>query len=408
VTVSRILRSRESELAELARALVAAPSPNPPGDERAVVRVLEAYLARLSDVRVRIHGPSPRRPTLVAALGTGERTLALAAHTDTHPIADGWTVDPAGELRGDRLYGRGSTDNKGAVAAMAVVFRVLAEHGAMTPRTRLLLIANADEETGGREGVEALCEQWDESPDAIVVAEPSGVFEPWETLWVDARGTSRFALSTRGVDTHSSLAGRDGARSAIEDLELLVSELRDRIALRPCARPDVRVDDRLTLVSMHGGQGYGRVPADATAECELRVGPGLEQASVEQAVEQAFEEACSAHAIAHARLEYATGSLRWMAPSACPPDSWAVTCATLAWKATFGVTPTLGCFPGGTDARLFAADGTPTVIAGPGALVRAHHADEYVTLDELSDAARLYAEIVQSFQTERTGDAQLP
>ncbi len=385
------------ELLDLTRALIEAPSPNPPGDERAVVAVLERFLSGLAGVELRIFGPRPERPTLVAALGRGGRTLALAAHTDTHPIGEGWTTDPRGEARGDMLLGRGTSDNKGAVAAMAIAFRRIAERGRLGGNGRLLLVANADEETGGREGIEALCASWDESPDAVVVAEPSGILAPWESLWIAARGTLRFSLDVRGSETHSSLAGRPEVKSAVESLVALIDGMRDRLS-GTLAREHSGFGriSRLTVVHLAGGSGWGVVPAHAHAACELRLGPGVAQDEIEAELERAFTGARAAVG-AEAEISFPGGGLRWMAPSSSPADAPIVAAAARAWRMVFGVDPSLGWFPGGTDARLFEAAEIPTVIAGPGALVRAHRPDEYVTVDELIGAVDLYAAIAEDF-----------
>jgi acetylornithine deacetylase/succinyl-diaminopimelate desuccinylase-like protein len=376
-----------AELLELTRALVAAPTPNPPGDERAILPVLERYLA---GVDCRVHYAAPDRPTLVAGVGDGPRTLVLAAHTDTHPVGEGWTADPLGELRGDTLFGRGTTDNKGAVAAMAAVLRA----SAVPPGARLVLVANADEETGGRHGAESLCAAWGLAPDAVLVAEPSGIESSWEALWVAARGTLRWRLRTRGRPTHSSLAGQ--APSAVESLDALLAAMRRRLPVLDHRDAATGAASRLTVVEVHGGAGWGVVPAEAGAACELRLVPGLTRDEVEDQVAAAFE-AARKEVGADAELDYPDGGLRWMAPSASVPEEPIVRAARAAWREVRGEDPALGCFPGGTDARLFEAAGSPTVIAGPGALARAHHADEYVTADELVTAARLYAATVAAF-----------
>jgi acetylornithine deacetylase/succinyl-diaminopimelate desuccinylase-like protein len=65
-----------------------------------------------------------------------------------------------------------------------------------------------------------------------------------------------------------------------------------------------------------------------------------------------------------------------------------------------GQPPSLGCFPGGTDARLFTEYGVPALSGvGPGALVRAHQPDEYVTTGELATATQLYAGIIARYAT---------
>lgn len=374
------------DVVALTRELIRAPSVNPPGDERAVIPVLERFLAGVPGVDVRVHAPRPERPSLVAAVGSGPRTLALAAHTDTHPIAGDWTVDPLGaDLADGRIHGRGGTDNKGAVAAMAVAFARLAPQ---LDGARLLLVANADEETGGAEGVATLLPVWGEAPDAAVVAEPSGIDGPWEALWVGARGTTRFVVRTMGTATHASLAGRPGVRSALEALEALLDSMRATLAPLAGAR------GRLTVVWLRGGEGWGVVPPEAEAGCELRLAPGAEQDAAEAAVRAAFAAAAPDGAAA---LAFADGGLRWMSPSGQPDDAPIVASARRAWRVALGAEPALGCFPGGTDARLFETVGIPTVIAGPGALVRAHQPDEHVTVDELTTAVALYEAIAADF-----------
>jgi acetylornithine deacetylase/succinyl-diaminopimelate desuccinylase-like protein len=404
VTPADLIAARTDELIDLTAELVRAPSPNPPGDERAVASVLARYLGELAGVEYRTFEPAPGRVTLVASVGDGSPSLVLAAHTDTHPAAAGWSSDPYGAEQLDgRMLGRGTTDNKGAVAAMALVFRALAEREGRGRAGRIVFVANADEETGGVHGVEALCASWDERPDAAIVAEPSGVFAPWEALWTGARGTSRFTIKTCAPRTHSSLAGRNGVVSALEALQVLLARLTDQLETLRRRDPAFALAPRLTVVSLAGGEGFGVVPGGAEAQCELRVLPGSDQGTVETDVRSTFE-AVRAEVGIDATLEFAAGGLRWMAPSSVPPDAPIVSAATEAWRTEFGSAPSLDCFPGGTDARLFAAAGVPAVIVGPGALSRAHQPDEYVTIDELVSAARVYAAVVSLF-TEAAGPA---
>jgi acetylornithine deacetylase/succinyl-diaminopimelate desuccinylase-like protein len=384
-----------AQLAELALALVACPSPNPPGDERAVVGVLRSFLATCDGVELSFFEPAPQRQTLVATAGAGSPCLMLAAHTDTHAVGSGWTVNPLGESSPDgRLYGRGTTDNKGAVAAMATAFASLAgthhEHG------RLLFVANADEETGGLDGAGALSRSWSERPDGAIVAEASGVDRPWERLWIGARGTSRFTIRTEGTSTHSSLAGRTNVRSAVELLQKLLNEFRDRLPVLANQHPIFGAGNRLTVVRIQGGEGWGTVPGRATAACELRLLPGVDQTHIETEVSSAFE-AARLSVNATAALEFAAGGLRWMDPSQADPESEIVKAASAAWAEVVGSPAQLDCFPGATDARLFEQAGIPCVVLGPGALSRAHHADEFVTTDELSTAYRLYRSVAARF-----------
>src|SRR5690349_21113366 len=106
---------------ELLRRLVAARSPNPPGDEREVADVIEREAAALGLPRAGCFARDPRRPNLIFNLGDGSPTLILAAHMDTVPAIDipSWLSDPwqLTEVDG-RQVGLGSSDMKGGIAAM--------------------------------------------------------------------------------------------------------------------------------------------------------------------------------------------------------------------------------------------------------------------------------------------------
>lgn len=388
--LARSLAARAGDVVDLTEALVRAPSPNPPGDERASAAVLDRYLDGVPGVRRVVVGAREARPNLIFMTGNGTRVLTLAAHMDTHPIVGDWTFDPAGQRVGDRLYGRGTTDNKGAVAGMATVFRSACEHG-IPPDLRLIFLANADEEIGGADGIQTVLDRFDEPLGAVVVAEPSGIDAPFEALYVAARGTSRFTLSTSGLRTHSSLAGRPTVASAIENLDRALRSIAERLPVLSHSHGHFGPAGRLTVVRIEGGDGYGVVPYAARAEVEIRLTPGSTQDAIEQGIRAAIEGL-------DVELEFAERSLRWMGPSEIDIEHPLTQAAAAAWRDVLGSPPELGCFPGGTDARLFTERGIPALSGvGPGALVRAHHPDEYVTKDELATATRLYAAIVARY-----------
>lgn len=394
MSLTDALRARADDVPDLTAALVRQPSPNPPGDERRAAAVLDDYLSGVPGVRRQLVANRPERPNLVFTTGGGDRGLALSAHLDTHPIGGEWQFDALGEQDGDRLYGRGATDNKGAVAAMAAVFRAAAEHG-LPDGDRLVLIANADEETGGAEGVGVLVDALTERLDAIVVGEPSGVDESWEALYVAARGTSRFAVSACGVRTHSSLAGRPGVTSALETLETALTALRSHLPRLKHDHDAFGPAGRLTVVRIESGEGYGVVPAHARAEIELRLTPGATQEATEREITDILDGL-------DVDLSFAQGSLRWMGPSEIGVTHPLTGAAIGAWRDVFRGEPRLACFPGGTDARLYTERGLPALSGvGPGALIRAHHPDEYVTFTELRTATHLYAAIVDHWTRAR-------
>jgi acetylornithine deacetylase/succinyl-diaminopimelate desuccinylase-like protein len=108
-----------SAVVELTSALIAAASPNPPGDEREAARVATDALP----VAPRVLARSPERPNLLATLdfGPGGRHLVLCGHLDTKPVGGAsWSVDPfAATIEGDRLYGLGAVAARRALGGAA-------------------------------------------------------------------------------------------------------------------------------------------------------------------------------------------------------------------------------------------------------------------------------------------------
>ena len=117
------IEEHREKLLEFAARLVATPSPNLPGDERAIVAVILAEMKRLGLVGAEVAAKEPHRPNVIYRLRGGRPgpVLMLCGHSDTKPVGDAshWRTDPLQPVFKDgKLYGLGSTDMKGAVAAM--------------------------------------------------------------------------------------------------------------------------------------------------------------------------------------------------------------------------------------------------------------------------------------------------
>jgi acetylornithine deacetylase len=152
----------DSELVALLRELVGIPSMNPyrgaevpPGYGEAAIAERVAAFLRDSGLPVTLQEIAPGRPNILArlesshsALGTRHSTLLFVAHLDTVPV-DGMTIPPfEGFERDGRLWGRGSCDNKGSLAAMLTALRRVA--AAKSNSSTILFAGTADEESGYR------------------------------------------------------------------------------------------------------------------------------------------------------------------------------------------------------------------------------------------------------------------
>ena len=392
--VDAALTASEAAVVDLTRELVQAPSPNPPGDERAVAEVL---MRHVGDLHLATVATDPRRPNLV--FDTGERSgpaLLLSAHTDTAPANDGWSRGPfGGRVEGDRLYGRGTSDNKGAVAAMAIALKALAGLGDALPG-RVVLLANADEEAGGRAGIDAVVDRLPRV-DAAVVGEASGTASAFEALWVAGRGATRFSVMATGTAMHSSLVSEPGVANALEGAATVTTRLLAELPVLHRRHPEYGPCGLLIPVKASGGEGWGVVPSHAEVQFDLRVTPGEEFAVLRPEIEALVARVSSETGI-ELWVEFADSGREWIPPSEVGRGEPVVAAAREAWRAVLGAEPPLRCFPGGTDAQRLEAAGIPSIPGiGPGALSRAHRPDEWVTREELVVAARLYARLALEF-----------
>ncbi len=82
-----------------------------------------------------------------AEIGEGDEMVAILGHLDVVPLGDGWTKNPLGEIVGDKVYGRGVTDNKGPTIASLYILKAIKELGIKINR-RIRVIFGTDEESG--------------------------------------------------------------------------------------------------------------------------------------------------------------------------------------------------------------------------------------------------------------------
>ena len=262
---------------ELTRRLVAIPSENPPGNHYAeCVALLEAELERL-DLK-------PRRITediLEASVGEGDRPLYFHGHYDVVPAQARSQFEPY--IEGDRLYGRGTADMKGGLAAMIHALVALRDAPG-----RVVLHLVPDEETGGARGSRLL-----ENLDGIGMLTPeptSGV------VWNANRGAISMRVTTRGKAAHVGLA-HTGVNAFERMVELVkrLQGLRDEL-------------DSILLIggTISSGANFNVVPDTCTMTLDRRPNP---DESVEEEKQRLLE-----------LLEGADVEIFQEAPSAASPD----------------------------------------------------------------------------------------
>jgi acetylornithine deacetylase len=384
----------------LACELVAASSPNPPGDERAAADVAVRALRALGIDEVRVVGPSPQRPNVVARVrGTrGRRSLILNGHLDTKPPGDlaAWETPPYEPVIQDGyLHGIGSADMKGAVAAMVYA---AAEVAAAEVAGDLILVFTADEESGGADGARWLAAEGLLAADAAVIGEPSGIAREWEAIRLVSRGVAIVEVVVAGTPMHSSMSDQLPSVNANVAMARLISRFAAELpgCLTYPSRPRIPAGPTVNAALLaEGGVGFGIVPGRASFVSDIRVVPGMTRAGVAEDIRRFLDAAAADDPTLAATFEIQI----WHQPCEIDADHPVVAALREASADVLGEAPPLGVFPGGTDAPSFQLTaGIPTVPSfGPGLLTAAHRPNEAISVASIEQATAIYANAARRF-----------
>jgi len=382
------VEAARSELVACARALVATPSENPPGDEVAVADEVEQWLVRVGlDGDVRRLEPAPRRRSLVWRESRTRPVLTLCGHLDTVPIATCEGRPPG--LPASVIAGRGSIDMKGAVAAMLFAVRALRSVLGHAAGVQLLFVA--DEERGGVLGAKHVARSGLDLGAAVVVGEPSGLGGPEAYVAASSRGIARFTVTATGRAGHSSAGAPERWDNASLALGAALLDLEETLDLSAYVHPHFPRGCTLTLgLHVEGGVRDSIVPDHAAAYCEVRTLPGMRRDDLESHVHAAVAETVGRLG-ARISVAFEEGETGWSEGTGLPDDAPVLRAAVEAVETVTGRPAVVGGFPGACDARHFAQLAPSLAALGPGDLALAHGDDEELLEEDLVVAAKVYA-----------------
>jgi succinyl-diaminopimelate desuccinylase len=372
-------------LVEATRGLVAIDTQNPPGRERGAADVarqlLEPFGARFEEVE-----PEPGRVSLVASVGACDGTrpvLMVNGHLDVVPVDPAaWQHAPfGGEEHDGRLFGRGTSDMKGGIAAAIEALAVLQRVGS-EPACDVVFHLVADEEVGGGLGARVLLDQGFIRGDACIDPEPTSM-----GVCVAERGLLQARVELQGVPAHAS-EPRKGI-SAIEKAARVVLALHgaDYDEEHPLlGRPSSNAG------MIRGGSAYNVVAERSTVYIDRRVLPGTTAEIAAKSVRDKID------AIDDPELHYALEVDVFGEASEMAPDHPFVAMFQDAYAAALGAPGPIIGMQFTTDARFVRNQaGIPAIVCGPGDLDQAHVVDESVSIERLVDAAVLYAHLYAGF-----------
>lgn len=338
-----------------------------------MVDYVEAFLSARGFRVTRLADPDMPKAGLCAQIGPGGAGVLLSGHSDVVPAGQGWTRDPFRLSReGGRLYGRGTTDMKGFVAAMLSA----ADRAARLPLAEpLKLVLSYDEEVGCT-GIARMMDRLAPllgSPRAAIVGEPTGM-----QVATGHKGKRAFRAVVTGEAGHSSLAPLyANAIQVAADFVWELRSLQDDLA-KTGARDD-GYDIPYSTVhvgTISGGSALNIVPDRAELSLEFRHLAADDPDHLRARIDAAAARAVEAHgAPAGITIEQVAGY------PGLATDETAEVVRMVEDLAGQGRTKVAY----GTEAGFFAARGIPTVVCGPGSMEgQGHKADEYIGENQLA------------------------
>lgn len=363
-----------NEVINLLQQLVQYDSADPPGREIDIANFVAAYL-RERGVECFLDEFLPGRANVLARVPgkTRDGGLVFSSHLDTVPVgSQPWRFPPlSGTVEGERMFGRGTSDMKSALAAMMVMVANLARNGVVPPHD-VVLALSAGESSNCLGSKRFVAQNALSGTGAIVVGEPSSldvIVAHMAVVWV--------RISTVGKMGHVS---GDGGKSAISTMMSVMEQLPNLTIPAQshalCSAPTINVG------TIQGGSAVNVTPDLCTIEVDVRVPPGTPLSVV--------EEVFGTLAAPDVQVEFFDKK-----PAVETSRDHPLT--QLGIKACLnasGTAPKLLGVSYYSDATVYCAEtNLPFVIIGPGELGMSGAVDESVSVDSVQKCVGIYMQM---------------
>jgi succinyl-diaminopimelate desuccinylase len=406
----RRIDDKRDDAVALTQAMVRIPTVNPPGDAyQACAELLGTRLAArgfdVSYLRAEgSPGDSDRYPRVnMVARREGRMPgpcLHFNGHIDVVEPGHGWHFDPfAAEIRDGKIFGRGTCDMKGGLAAAIVAVEALLEAHPDLPGA-LEISATADEESGGFGGVAYLAEQGFFSKprvDHVVIPEPLNV----DRVCLGHRGVWWAEVETKGKIAHGSMPflGDSAIRHMNAFLSRCEKDLYPKLAEKTSSMPvvpDAARHSTLNFNALHGGLGEGHdgLPAALVADsCRLVLDRRFLLGETLEEVKQEVISILDGLRDSRPGFCYEIHDIMTVLPQMTDADAPVVRAVSAAVTEVLGRAPEQVVSPGTYDQKHITRIGhlKDCIAYGPGILDLAHQPDEFIVIDDMVQSAKVMA-----------------
>ncbi|HAK8204825.1 TPA: YgeY family selenium metabolism-linked hydrolase [Salmonella enterica] len=366
------------------------------GEEGDVVKAIEKLMRhyQFDDIHVDEYG------NIVGGIvgNLPGKTLVLDGHIDTVPVSeDKWSHNPyGGDIKDGKIYGRGTTDMKGAVAAMISAVGFYGQDNQRNFAGKIYVACIVHEECF--EGIAARLVSKRYHPDYVIIGEASEL-----NLKIGQRGRAEIVVETFGKPAHS--ANPQTGINAVYKMAQLIDKIR---TITPPVHPVLGLGIlELTDIKSSPYPGASVVPDYCRATYDRRLLVGETKESVIEPLEHALAELAKEDPQFSAKVTYAVGKESCYTGTAIEGErffpGWLyeesdefVQAALTAVRAA-GLEPKVTQYSFCTNGSHYAGEaGIKTIGFGPSRENLAHTIDEYIEISQLIGSANGYYSIIQT------------
>ncbi|MDO4698802.1 MAG: succinyl-diaminopimelate desuccinylase [Pasteurellaceae bacterium] len=371
----------KANIIALAQGLIQRPSisPDDQGCQQLIAERLQAVGFKLEWL------PFGDTLNLWATHGSGEPCIAFAGHTDVVPAGDErlWQVPPfSADIVGDTLYGRGSADMKGPLAALVVAAETFVKNHP-NHKGKIALLITSDEEAAAKDGtvkvVETLMARG-EKVDYCIVGEPSSSEKLGDVIKNGRRGSLTANLYIQGVQGHVAYPhlAENPVHKAVNFLQELTTYQWDNgnTFFPPTS---------LQIANIHAGTGSNNViPGELFVQFNLRYCTEVTDEQIKEKVAEMLQK----HRLNY-RIEWNLSGKPFLTAKGKLVETLVQTVQNIT-----GVTPRLDTGGGTSDARFIALMGTEVVEFGP-LNKTIHKVNECVNVNDLAQCGEVYYQVLE-------------
>ncbi|MFX0014762.1 MAG: M20 family metallopeptidase [Promethearchaeota archaeon] len=256
-----------SECLKILKNLVRINSENPPGNTQQIIKWIQKW-AEKNNISSEIHSYTNNQANILLTIGQSDRSIVMCGHLDTVPIGDisNWDYDPLGaEEVGGYLYGRGSADMKGGVAACLGALKALKNSVDINKLIFQIVFLGTSDEEVGLGGAKAVMQKLRimENAEFLIVTEPTNL-----KVGIAEKGVLWFTIRCFGEAAHGSTPEK--GVNAIEELVKLFPLLKKAV---PQISDPILGKSTINLGVIKGGKSANVVPEKAEIQCDFRLVP---------------------------------------------------------------------------------------------------------------------------------------